>query len=64
MHTEDSRRDHLVQAEMEIPLRSPAELLIKWEIKENMEKQACDHQRPDTEEVENLSLKYTVKNTV
>lgn len=53
---------------MEIPARNPAELLIKGEIKKTQlclcfpGKQPCDHQRPHTEEMENLLLKYTEKN--
>ncbi len=52
---------------MEIPSCNSAELLIKREIKKCQlglcfpGKQSCDRQRPHTEEMESLLLKYTVK---
>lgn len=48
---------------MEIPACNPAELLIKLEIRK-AELCLCftgKHQRPHTEEMESLLLKYTVK---
>lgn len=53
---------------MEIPTCNPAELLINGEIKKAKlclcfpGKQSCDHQKPHTKEMENLLLKYTVRN--